>query len=158
MSRDIIDQWGRSLRVSRRRRRAITLELRSHLQEAEDELVQAGWQREDAARESLLRLGDPVEIVEGFEQVYRPSRRKQLGLAFALATGMLLGVYGIGGSLASAKPTTNHHALQQARLPAAKHNRSSTRTRGFEQAHKAQPVMVHRARTKQTAGSITRQR
>src|SRR5579859_5272563 len=109
MSRDIVDQWGRSLRVSRRRRRAITLELRSHLEEAEDELVQAGWKREDAARESLLRLGDPVEIVQGFERVYRPSRRKQLGLAFALATGMLLGVYGLGGSLASAKPTTTQH-------------------------------------------------
>lgn len=112
MSRDIIDQWGRSLRVSRRRRRAITLELRSHLQEAEDELVHSGWTREDAVRESLLRLGDPVEIVKGFEQVYRPSRRKQLGLAFALATGMLLGVYGIGGSLASAKPTTSQHAMK----------------------------------------------
>ncbi|HEY8684938.1 MAG TPA: permease prefix domain 1-containing protein [Chloroflexota bacterium] len=112
MSRDVIDQWSRSLRVPRRRRRAITLELRSHLQEAQEELVRVGWNPEDAARESLHRLGDPAEIVEAFEQVYRPSRRKQLGLAFALATGMLLGVYGIGGSLASAKPTTTHRAMK----------------------------------------------
>jgi hypothetical protein len=112
VSRDFIDQWGRSLRVPKRRRRAIVLELRSHLQEAQDELIEAGWRPEDAARESVLRLGDPVEMVEGFEQVYRPSRRKQLGLAFALATGMLLGVYGIGGSLASAKPTVSHHATK----------------------------------------------
>ncbi len=116
MSRDVIDQWSRSLRVSRRRRRAITLELRSHLQEAQQELEQAGWRPEDAARESLLRLGDPSEIVDGFDQVYRPSRRKQLGLAFALATGMLLGVYGIGGSLASAKPTTRHHTAKHAQV------------------------------------------
>src|SRR5947209_10061478 len=109
MSRDVIDQWSRSLRVSRRRKRAITLELRSHLQEAQQELEQAGWRPEDAARECLRRLGDPDDIMEGFDQVYRPSRRKQLGLAFALATGMLLGVYGIGGSLASAKPTTSQH-------------------------------------------------
>lgn len=108
MSRDVIDQWSRSLRVSGRRRRAISMELRSHLQAAQEDLERAGWHPEDAARESLVRLGDPSEIVDGFEQVYRPSRRKQLGLAFALATGMLLGVYGIGGSLASAKPTTVH--------------------------------------------------
>jgi hypothetical protein len=121
MSRDVIDQWSRSLRVSRRRRRAITLELRSHLQEAQAELVQAGLSPEEAARESLVRLGDPGEIVEGFEQVYRPSRRKQLGLAFALATGMLLGVYGIGGSLASAKPTTSHHALKHTAVHSTLH-------------------------------------
>jgi hypothetical protein len=94
------------------------LELRSHLQEAQQELEQAGWRPDDAARESLLRLGDPSEIVDGFEQVYRPSRRKQLGLAFALATGMLLGVYGIGGSLASAKPTTGQHTAKHSQVHA----------------------------------------
>jgi len=118
MSRDVIDQWSRSLRVSRRRKRAITLELRSHLQEAQQELEQAGWRPEDAARECLRRLGDPDDIMEGFDQVYRPSRRKQLGLAFALATGMLLGVYGIGGSLASAKPTTSQHPAKHAQVQA----------------------------------------
>jgi hypothetical protein len=119
MSRDVIDQWSRSLRVSRRRKRAITLELRSHLQEAQQELEQAGWRPEDAARECLRRLGDPEDIIEGFDQVYRPSRRKQLGLAFALATGMLLGVYGIGGSLASAKPTSAHQPAKHAQVQAA---------------------------------------
>jgi hypothetical protein len=94
------------------------LELRSHLQEAQQELEQAGWRPDDAARESLLRLGDPSEIVDGFEQVYRPSRRKQLGLAFALATGMLLGVYGIGGSLASAKPTTGQRTAKHSQVHA----------------------------------------
>lgn len=113
MSRDTLEQWSRSLRVSRRRQRAIILELRSHLQEAQRELEEAGWGPQDAARESLQRLGDPAEMVEAFEQVYRPSRRKQAGLAIALATGMLLGVYGIGGSLASAKPTTAHHVQLQ---------------------------------------------
>ena len=130
MSRDFIDQWSRSLRVPKRRRRAIALELRSHLLEAQEELILAGWAPEDAARESMLRLGDPGEMIEGFEQVYRPSRRKQLGLAFALATGMLLGVYGIGGSLASAKPTTSQHALKQARLPASKQGHPTARTFG----------------------------
>ncbi len=109
MSRDALEQWGRTLRVSKRRRRAITLELRSHLHEAQLELEQAGWRPEDAVRESLVRLGDPAELVDDFEHVYRPARHKQFGLAFALSTGMVLGLYGIGGSLASAKPSTVHH-------------------------------------------------
>ena len=95
--------------------------LRSHLQEAQEELILAGWTPEDAARESMVRLGDPGEMIEGFEQVYRPSRRKQLGLAFALATGMLLGVYGIGGSLASAKPSVSHHAAKHTAILRAHH-------------------------------------
>lgn len=119
MARDTIDQLSRSLRVSRRRRRAISLELRSHLQETQQELERAGWRPDEALRESWRRLGDPSEIVDGFEQVYRPSRRKQLGLALTLATGLLLGVYGIGGSLASAKPTSVRHGVQHARVHAA---------------------------------------
>ncbi|HEX6508537.1 MAG TPA: permease prefix domain 1-containing protein [Chloroflexota bacterium] len=126
MARDTIEQWGQSLRVSRRRRRTIVMELRSHLQESQQELELAGWKPDDAARESLRRLGDPLEIVESFEEVYRPSRRKQLGLAFALATGMLLGVYGIGGSLASATSTPAHHKAPttqlHAKVPAPLHH------------------------------------
>lgn len=123
MSRDNIEQWSRVLRVPKRRKRTIYMELTSHLQETQLELEQAGWRTEDAVRESLIRLGDPAEIVDGFEQVYRPSRRKQLGLAFALATGMVLGVYGVGGSLASATPTSHHHS----RLRAQAHTTSDVR-------------------------------
>ena len=114
MTRESIEEWGRTLRVSKRRKRAIFMELSSHLQETQLELEQAGWRSDDAIRESLVRLGDPTEIVDGFAQVYRPSRRKQLGLAFALATGMVLGVYGVGGSLASATPTTHQHVSHHA--------------------------------------------
>ncbi len=108
VSRSDIEQWARALRISRRRRRDIAIELQSHLLESQQELERAGWRTEDAERESLLRLGDPTEIVEGFEQVYRTPRKKQFALAVALATGMLLGAYGLGGSLASAKPSVSH--------------------------------------------------
>jgi hypothetical protein len=118
----MIDQWSRSLRVSRRRKRAIVAELHSHLQESQRELELAGWHPEDAARESLRRLGDPSEFIGEFEQVYRPSRRKQLGLAFALATGMLLGLWGIGGSLASATSTSPHHKALPAHAQKARAN------------------------------------
>lgn len=107
MEQDVIEQVTRSLRLPRRRCTAIGRELRAHLEDAQRDLQLAGWRPEDAARESAARLGEPIEIADAFSHVHRPSRRFQVGLAMALATGMLLGVYGIGGSLASA--TTDHH-------------------------------------------------
>lgn len=102
MEYDAIDRLGDLL--PRRRTRAITRELRTHIDELSVELEQAGWSREDAITESLARLGDPQEIADAFADVHRPGRKTQLGMAVALATGMLLGVYGVGGSLASAFP------------------------------------------------------
>ena len=107
MERDVVDDLARSLPVSRRRRRAIQRELRSHLEEACLELERAGWSPDDARQESLARLGNREEIAEAFGQVYRPRRRKQFGLAVGLAGALLLGVYG-GGTLASA--TSAHKA------------------------------------------------
>ncbi|GAC1398360.1 MAG: hypothetical protein NVSMB52_11910 [Chloroflexota bacterium] len=107
MEQDMIDQLTRSLRVPRGKRNAIGRELRTHLEEARRELVSSGWHPDEAVRECVTRLGEPAEIADAFSQLYKPSRRSQIGLALALATGMVLGVYGIGGSLASA--TTSHH-------------------------------------------------
>jgi hypothetical protein len=53
----------------------------------------------------MARLGDPREIVDGFTEVYRPSRRNRVALAALLATGLLLGAYGASGTLASAHAT-----------------------------------------------------
>jgi hypothetical protein len=47
-------------------------------------------------------MGDPDEVFEAFREVYRPHRKLRLGVAFAVAGSMLLGAYGIGGTLASA--------------------------------------------------------
>jgi hypothetical protein len=107
MSRDAIDHLARSIRVSARRRHSIELELRAHLEDSRLDLQLSGLSPAEAARESMARLGDPQEIASQFDSLYRPNRRTQVGLALALATGMILGVYGIGGSLASA--TSQHH-------------------------------------------------
>lgn len=110
MERTVLDDIAHSLRVPRRRRTVIARELSAHLEDSRRDLELAGWQPAEAAQESVQRLGDPQEIAEGFVQVYRPSRRTQLGLSMALATAMLLGVWGIGGSLASATSASRHHA------------------------------------------------
>lgn len=111
MAADIIEQVGRSIRASQRRRHAIERELRAHLEDAQMDLLRSGMTADEAVRESISRLGDPSDIAREFDSVYRPKRRTQIGLALALATGMILGVYGIGGSLASATP--QHHSSVQ---------------------------------------------
>ncbi|HCG00571.1 MAG TPA: hypothetical protein DEV93_08510 [Chloroflexi bacterium] len=111
MGRDAVEQLTRTLRVSARMRRSIERELRAHLEDSRRELELSGLTPPDAARESLSRLGNPDEIVTQFDTVYRPKRRTQIGLALALASGMALGVLGIGGSLASA--TSAHHKPAQ---------------------------------------------
>lgn len=125
MARDNLEHWSASLRLSRRRRQAIVREIHSHLEEAQDELRRAGWSPEDAARESFTRFGDPAEIATAFEEIYRPSRRKQLALAFALAGSMLVGAYGIGGSLASASPRHSTGTTHAVKHTLAHHRRSA---------------------------------
>jgi hypothetical protein len=88
--------------LPRRRRAAIARELRAHVEDARRDLQLAGWHPDAAAREAEERLGDTGEIADAFAQVYRPSRRTRMGLALAVALGMLLGIYGVGGNLASA--------------------------------------------------------
>lgn len=115
MERETIDTLTRRLPVSRRRRDAISRELQSHLEDARRDLELAGWHPEDAHREVVARMGDPAEVFEEFSAVYRPRRRLRLGIAFALAGSMLLGAYGIGGTLASARAAQHpaHHAVQR---------------------------------------------
>ncbi|MGH2442405.1 MAG: permease prefix domain 1-containing protein [Chloroflexota bacterium] len=116
LDRDIIEKLGSSL--TRRRRTRIARELRSHIAESSRDLRMSGWDPESAAREAESRLGDMGEIASAFSDVYRkPKRRTQLALAISLATGMLLGVYGIGGTFASARVA--HHPA-----PAAHHRLS----------------------------------
>lgn len=100
------DDISRAIR-GRRRRDAILRELESHLDASRHDLLHAGYTLDEAQRESLLRLGDPVCIAADFHEVYRPARRSQIGVAFALAGALVLGMLTLGGSLASA--TTTHH-------------------------------------------------
>jgi hypothetical protein len=108
MKRSVIEDLTRSSRVPRSQRGAIARELRSHVEETRRDLMLAGWDPDDALHEAENRLGDGEELAQAFAAVYRPSRRTQLGLAMALATGMLLGLYGIGGGLASATAAKKH--------------------------------------------------
>ncbi|MGH2449011.1 MAG: permease prefix domain 1-containing protein [Chloroflexota bacterium] len=105
---DLIGRATRSVPASGRRREAIARELRSHVGEAKRELEQAGWDPAAAEQEGLARLGDPTDIAREFHRVYQPSRRNQIGLAFALAGALVLGMFGLSGPLASA--TSAHHA------------------------------------------------
>jgi hypothetical protein len=107
MERNGLDDLIRTLRLPRRRRTAIARELRAHIEDTQRDLQLAGWHPEQAAREAHQRLGDAQEIAAAFAEVYRPSRRTRVGLGLAVATGMLLGIYGLGGNLASA--TAAHH-------------------------------------------------
>src|SRR5438105_14817084 len=105
MRRDIVGNLGHQLPMLRRR--SIVRELRSHLLEAQQDLESEGWAPEDAARESVRRFGNPDEVVDGFERVYRPARAKRLALAVGLAVTLLAGAWG-GGTFASA--TSAHRA------------------------------------------------
>ncbi|HZS93664.1 MAG TPA: permease prefix domain 1-containing protein [Chloroflexota bacterium] len=102
-----IDQVSGQVRTSRRRRDIIARELRSHYEESRRELEAAGWISDDAAREGIARLGNADEIGQAFDRVYRPRRRSQISLAFILAGALVLGMFSIGNSLASANAT--HH-------------------------------------------------
>lgn len=118
MARDTIEQLTRSLRVPRRRRWIIERELRAHLEDSRRDLETHGVSPSEAAVASLTRLGDPDEIALQFDTVYRPKRRSQLALALALASGMILGGYGIGGSLARATPARHPATTHRATAPA----------------------------------------
>jgi hypothetical protein len=122
MERDILNELSHSLRLSRRRRQAITRELQTHLVEARRDLELAGWHPDDAARESVARLGDPDEIATEFVRVDRPPRRKTLGLAFGLAGALLVGAYGASGTLASAR-SAHHETVVQVQKSAHSANR-----------------------------------
>jgi hypothetical protein len=118
MGRDAIEQATRSIRVSQRRRESIERELRTHLEDRRAELESSGLTAEDATIEVLSRFGDPDEIASSFDLIYRPNRRTQITASIALAGMMLLGVYGLGGSLASAtsahhRPTATPHVAHQ---------------------------------------------
>ena len=107
---DVVQTVASSLRLSGRRRTAIERELRTHLEEAQRDLELSGLGIEEAAEEAQRRLGDPVEIADGFSRVHRTPRRVQLVLAFGLASALGLGAFGVSGSLASARPVTHVHA------------------------------------------------
>lgn len=106
MERNVIQDLTHAL--PRQRRTAIARELRSHLDEIRRDLEEEGWRPADAMREAETRLGDVSEIAAAFEDVYRPSRRSRVGLALALATTMLVTVWGVGGTLASATAARHH--------------------------------------------------
>jgi hypothetical protein len=123
MERTIVDQLSHAL--PRRRRAAIARELRTHVEDAQRDLQLAGWHPDEAVREAEVRLGDPEEIATAFAQVYRPSRRTRVGLALAVATGMIFGIYGLGGSLASAHAgkTQVHQVVHHTRSAVLAHRR-----------------------------------
>jgi hypothetical protein len=116
MKRDTITPAIRNLHIPKRRRDDIARELESHLEDARIDLERSGLSAADADRESLIRLGDLTAIAAEFERVYRPPRRKQLGLALGLASALVLGAWGVGGQFASA--TSAHHRSQPTRQPA----------------------------------------
>lgn len=101
IEREIMEELSRGVR-SRRRRESIARELRSHLDETRRELEAGGMPADEAHLESQARFGDPAQIASEFSRVYRPSRRLQVGLAFGLAGTLILGAFGVSGSLAAA--------------------------------------------------------
>lgn len=107
MERDEIQTIAASVPASRRRRRVIERELRSHLEESRADLERDGWSSDRALEESLTRLGNVDEIAAAFGEAYNTTRRPRVGLALGLASALLLGVYG-GGALAAHQPQQAH--------------------------------------------------
>jgi hypothetical protein len=120
MRRDIVGNISQQLPIWRRR--SIVRELRSHLLEAQQDLESEGWGPEDAAHETVRRFGNPDEVVDGFERVYRPARVKRLALAVSLAVTLLAGAWG-GGTFASA--TSAHRAPSSTPKTSIAHHTSS---------------------------------
>jgi hypothetical protein len=90
-----------------KRRREIERELASHLEESRRDLVRSGLTPEEAERQSLIRLGDPSEIADGFARVYRPRLSARLAVACGLAASLFVGAYSSG---AIASGASAHHA------------------------------------------------
>lgn len=120
---DVIQTVTASLRLPSGRRAAIARELSAHLEESQRDLELAGLQSEEAAREASRRLGDPLEIADGFSRVHRAPRRTQLLLAFGLASALGLGAFGVSNSLASSAHAAHAHAAPAHSVKRAHHSR-----------------------------------
>jgi hypothetical protein len=66
------------LRLSSRQRQAIADELRSHLEDRLDELINRGASREDAARQALAELGDAAGLAGQFLTISHNRKRRWL--------------------------------------------------------------------------------
>jgi hypothetical protein len=94
-------------RLGHRRRREIERELATHLEDTQRELRLAGLSAPEAQRQSVERLGDMSEIIDGFARVYRTRWSTRLALALGLAGSLVVGAYSTG---AFASGASAHHA------------------------------------------------
>lgn len=99
-----------------KRRREIERELASHLEEARRDLERAGLSREEAEHQSLIRLGDPTEIADGFARVYRPRLSARVAVACGLAASLFVGAYSSGAFASGASSHHRHTGTQQPRV------------------------------------------
>lgn len=57
----------------KRLREQVYKEYRNHIEEQTEAYVQAGWRSEDAERQALINLGNPVMLGRAMNQVHHPS-------------------------------------------------------------------------------------
>ncbi len=74
---------------SRKRRREIQRELRSHIEDFVVAAREAGRGQDEIERLVLANFGDPGQIAQGFAWVYRHERRRLRAFAFTLSTVLL---------------------------------------------------------------------
>ncbi|XEC97093.1 FtsW/RodA/SpoVE family cell cycle protein [Paenibacillus tarimensis] len=72
-------------------RAAIRAELESHIGEIAGELIQEGMEQNDAVRQAVLRMGDPVEIGKRMQSVHKPTT--DWGLPGLLALLLGIGIF-----------------------------------------------------------------
>lgn len=94
----------------------IERELASHLEESRRDLELSGLSAEEAAKQSLIRFGDPAEIADGFSRVYRPRLSARLAVACGLAASLFVGAYS-SGAFASGATTRHAHATTVSQPP-----------------------------------------
>jgi hypothetical protein len=124
MERDAVNRLTDALPIPGRRKRAIARELEAHLEDSRRDLELAGWPAEEAARESLHRLGDLDEIAGALVQVHRRSRRAPVAAVLGLTSALIVGMFSVGGSMASAHPArhVSAHVVHHVTAKSATHH------------------------------------
>lgn len=113
-----LDLLGKLLKLTPEQKTSISDELRDHLEERFEELVQSGQSREDAIRQALDEFGDAAGLAVDFTKVSQKKMRRAIVRTTAVTTAVtalasFLFVYfgpgdgvneGPGGTVASADP------------------------------------------------------
>lgn len=123
MAEDLLKGVAERLRVTDGRREMVIRELHAHLDDSRRDLELSGRSTDDAARESIRRFGDPVEVAAMLSEVHRrrlPRVKMVAAVTFALAG--LSAAFGAAGTFASAPHHSGNHTHHAVTASALRHH------------------------------------